>query len=48
MSRDELDILECRLTQLEDCDVTHVLVEATPDYMASASGSNSASARPRS
>ena len=32
MLRDELDILECRLTELEDEDVTHVLVEATVDH----------------
>ena len=32
MFRDELDILECRLTELEDEDVTHVLVEATVDH----------------
>jgi hypothetical protein len=34
MFRDELDVLECRLTELEDCDVTHMLVESTPDHMA--------------
>lgn len=28
MIRDELDMLECRLIELEDYDVTHVLVEA--------------------
>ncbi len=29
MFNDELDVLECRLTELEDTDVTHVLAEAT-------------------
>jgi hypothetical protein len=32
MLADELDILECRLTELEDLDVTHVLVEATLNH----------------
>ena len=32
MLRDELDILECRLTELQDEDVTHVLVEATVNH----------------
>lgn len=28
MLRDELDMLECRLTEMEDYDVTHILVES--------------------
>jgi hypothetical protein len=32
MLADELDVLECRLTELEDVDVTHVLVEATLNH----------------
>ena len=32
MFRDELDVLECRLTELQDEDVTHVLVEATLNH----------------
>ena len=32
MLNDELDVLECRLTELQDEDVTHVLVEATLNH----------------
>lgn len=32
MLADELDVLECRLTELEETDVTHVLVEATLNH----------------
>lgn len=32
MFADELDVLECRLTELENADVTHVLAEAAADH----------------
>ena len=32
MFNDELDVLECRLTELQDVDVIHVLVEATLNH----------------